>query len=346
MLRISAPFPRISLLLLALALPAAASAQKTDVVVLINGDSITGEIKSLEFGTLEYGTDSMGTVNIDWEDVTSVTSRQTFEVETSSGTRYFGNLLQPPDVDTVSVGRGESVQDLAMGNVVRITPIDTDERFVDRLDGSVTFGFDTGKASEVTTSRLNANVRYRAREFLVGLSLSSTITDQPGAETTKRQSLGMNYSRFRANRWFTDWFATVEQNEELGINSRVSVGGGLGRYLVQTNRNQLSLLGGLNLNRESFTTSEPSANNPEAKLSVKYLHRSTVPESNVTLTGNVFVRLDDPDTYRSETDLSFRREFVDDLIFDLTLYYSSLSDPPPGAAKDDYGVTTSLGYSF
>jgi hypothetical protein len=40
-----------------------AQAAKTDVVTLINGDDVTGEVKSLEFSELRYSTDSMGTVS-------------------------------------------------------------------------------------------------------------------------------------------------------------------------------------------------------------------------------------------------------------------------------------------
>ena len=74
-------------------LPASASAAKTDVVVLVNGNAVTGEVKSLEFGSLRYSTDSMGTVSIDWEDILSVSSEQDLQIELSDGTRYYGKLL-------------------------------------------------------------------------------------------------------------------------------------------------------------------------------------------------------------------------------------------------------------
>jgi putative salt-induced outer membrane protein YdiY len=50
--------------------------------------------------------------------------------------------------------------------------------------------------------------------------------------------------------------------------------------------------------------------------------------------------------YRAETDLIFRREFIDDLYFDVTLSHSYNSAPPTGAQKSDYTVTTSLGYTW
>ncbi len=53
-----------------------AQAAKTDVVVLINGNVVTGEIKSLDFAELRYSTDSMGTASIEWEEIVSLTSDQ------------------------------------------------------------------------------------------------------------------------------------------------------------------------------------------------------------------------------------------------------------------------------
>ena len=56
--------PRLLFLLLLMPVCQAVAAPKTDVVVLKNGDKITGEVKTLERGRLEFSTDSMGTVYI------------------------------------------------------------------------------------------------------------------------------------------------------------------------------------------------------------------------------------------------------------------------------------------
>ncbi|NCF24562.1 MAG: DUF481 domain-containing protein, partial [Gammaproteobacteria bacterium] len=42
----------------------------------------------------------------------------------------------------------------------------------------------------------------------------------------------------------------------------------------------------------------------------------------------------------------FRREFVEDLFFDVTLSHSYATNPPTGAEKADYTLTTSIGYSW
>jgi len=321
-------------------------ADKTDVVVLVNGNAITGEVKSLDFGSLKYSTDSMGTVQIDWEDIVAINSTQSLQVETVDGSRYFGGV-QPGDEDyQIRIVTDSGTVPLAMRGVVRIVPIETDEGFWQRVDGSLSFGFNTQKGSEVSTLNLALDANYRTLTYLAGVTVNSSITDQPSEETSARQSVGLSYQRFRNNRWFTGWFATWETNDELGINSRVLAGGGLGRYVMQTNKNQLSLTAGLVATRETFIGDTDSTVNAEGLLQLKYLHRNLDPESFISLTTSVYPLLEDLSSYRAESDLSFRREFIDDLFFDVTLYRSYLSDPPEGAVGTDYGLTTSIGYSF
>lgn len=342
---------------LLLCLVSAARAAKTDVVVLLNGDAVTGEVKSLEFGELRYSTDSMGTVSVEWEEVLALESDQALQVEVTSGTRYFGNLLPASSEGVIAVGRGENVQELNILNVVRITPIETDEKIWQRMEGSIKFGFDTDKGSEVTSGYLNANVRYRALTYLVGLDISSSYTDPPGPNNkTEKESIGTNYQRFHANRWFTDWFAAVEKNDEQGVDQRLLLGGGLGRYLVQSNENQFSILGGIVANRETKTgigpdplievATESVTTNAEGKIEIKFLHRKLEPSADMIFRAHYYPLLKDLKSYRYDSDLTWRREFVDDLFFDLSIYYTYLSDPAEGAQNEDYGVVTSLGYSF
>jgi putative salt-induced outer membrane protein YdiY len=178
-----------------------------------------------------------------------------------------------------------------------------------------------------------------------------TITDDDtgsdeASETRRRESISAAYQRFRQHRWFTEWFGGWERHDELGIQSRYSAGAALGRYVIQTPLDQLSLTGGLNITRESFIGEDDSTTNAEGKIQLRYLHRRVVPEANITFTTTVFPLLEDPSVYRTETDLIFRREFIDDLYFDVTLKHSYNSEPPTGAEQSDYTFTTSIGYSW
>jgi putative salt-induced outer membrane protein YdiY len=327
-----------------LALPALAA--KTDVVRLVNGDDVTGEVKELDFGTLSYGTDSMGTVKIDWEDVVTVTSNQSLQVELDDGRRYFGSLVEPDGEHQLQIRTGGGDVSFATQQIVRITPIDNEVSFLERLDGSASLGFQSQKSNDTRTSNVAVDVSYRELKYLVGLRLNSTVTDQSDQEATARQSLALNLQRFRANRWFADWFAGWERNDELGIEARVSAGVAWGRYIVQNNRNLFSVTAGAQLARERYYGQDPNDTVAEGRIEIRYLHRNLDPERSFTITSTVYPLLSDFSNYRAETDLSFKQEFLEDFYLELSIGQSYLSSPPSGGAKSDYAVTTSLGYDF
>lgn len=323
-----------------------AIAAKTDILVLINGNVVTGEIESLEFGSLRYDTDSMGTVSVKWDDVVGVTSDQQLQVELTDGRRYFGRLSPSEEHFEINVvTQSESVR-FPTKQIVRITPIITEEKFWRRLEGDISFGLNAQKSSQVTTVNLASDVRYRTLKYLVGLELNSAITDQPTEETKTRQKAGLNYQRFRPNRWFTDWFSSWESNDEIGIQSRVLAGGAVGRFLVQTNTRQFSAAVGVVATRQSYIGGEDSTTQAEGRLQLKYLNRQLDPDASLSFKTNIYPLLEDLSQYRAETDISFKREFIDDLYFEVLLYHSYVSEPPIGAEKGDYGLVTSLGYSF
>ena len=327
-------------------LPMTASAARTDVVLLVNGNAITGEIESLDFGALRYATDSMGTVFIDWEDIVSITTKQTLQVEVSDGTFYFGRLDSAEDRFEIKVRTLSGDVNLSTERIVKMTPIDAEESFWQRLEGSFSLGFDSEKSSNVTTLRSTTDVRYRTRQYLVGLSATFNVTAQATEETVNRTVIALNYQRFRGNRWFTEWFGSWDRHDELGIDSRYQAGGALGRFLIQTNKNQLSLTAGLNAAQESFTGVDDSTTKGEGRIQLRYLHRKIQPEANISFTSNYYPLLEDFSQFRVETDLILRREFFEDLFFDVTLSHSYNSEPPTGGEKDDYTVTTSVGYSW
>lgn len=339
-------FPAQLWLLSLLVASGAAKADKTDVVGLLNGDKVTGEIKSLEFGALSYSTDSMGTVSIDWEDVVSVTSEQSLQVELTNGARFFGQLVAADKEHELVVRTASRDVTYSTNEIVRITPIDAKVPFLERLEGSFSLGFQAQKSSEVNTSNLAADVSYRAREYLVGVRLNSTVTDQPSEPTTADQSIDLNLQAFRRDLWFSDWFVGWERQDELGIQARLSAGAAWGRYFVQTNNDMFSVTAGAQASREAYTGEDPNDTVYEGRIEVRYLHRRLDPKTSFNFTTQLYPLLEDLSEYRAESSLNLNWEFIDDMFLGLGLTYSYTSNPPSNAEKNDYALTTSLGYSF
>lgn len=339
-------------LLLALALsilPAAAfAAPKTDIVTFLNGDRLTGEIKSLEKGRLELSTTTAGTVFIEWDKVASVETNQYLSVETSSGNRYFGKVPKGVDPGSMRVrveGEPEG-QNLALTEVVRIEPI-AQGSLVERLDGYVTAGFSYAKADNETQLNFSGGLSSRNEEREWTLDAATTINDRSDDTSSSMYDVTLGNRRFLQDRWFVQTFATAQGNDELGLNLRGVAGAGLGRFLVQTLNAEWAAFAGLAAAREKFVE-EPELNSLEGVIGTQYSYfRYDTPKRSIDAGLAVFPSITESGRVRAEADVTSRVELVEDLFFDLTFYGSYDSDADPAAASNsDYGVVTSLGYSF
>ena len=127
----------------------AGAREKIDLVVMQNGDRLTGEIKELERGRLKLDTDYMGTVEIEWEQVARVMSPQNFEIEDKIGATYFGSLAGSPEAETIAITDPSAPGALEHESVVYLTPIG--KGFWTRLRANVDLGFSFTRANRAGT---------------------------------------------------------------------------------------------------------------------------------------------------------------------------------------------------
>jgi Protein of unknown function, DUF481 len=326
---------------------AAYAAPKTDVVVLRNGDRITGEVKALEHNLLRFSTDTMGTIYIEWDKIDSLQSGQYLLLESTDGKRYYGQL-EPGGDAQLQVRRGPDSPEetVDMVYIVRAEPI-VGGRVIDRLDGYVSAGLDVAKANDRRSIDFAGGLSSRTRVRSWSVDGSMNLTDDSGGETSERYQLQGTWRQFRRGRDFYQGFGGFERNSELDLNLRTLAGAGLGRYFVQTNRAEWLGVLGIAVSREN-STGGGTLDSLEAVLSTNFsIFRYDFPETDIGGTLSVLPSLTESGRYRAEADLRAKYEFIDDLYFELKVYGSYDSQPPlADSEQSDYGLTTSLGYSF
>lgn len=337
----------LALLACALAAGPAQAAPKTDIVVLNNGDRITGEVKGLEQGKLAFKTDAAGTLYIEWDKIASVESTQFLQIELDNGLRYFGQAPAPKQAGTIRLLADDEAQgwDLKLKRVIRIDPIEKDA--LKRLDGYLTAGYNYTKSNDLQQFTFSGGINARTITHQWSLDGSSTITAQQGNDDSARWIVSGGYRHFLADRWFAQGFGSFEGNDELGLDLRTSVGGAFGKYLAQSNRQEWGAYLGLAYTRENYV-GEEQADSLEGVLGMQYSYfRYDTPEASLDATLNVLPSLTRSGRVRVDGKLRSRYEVVKDLFFEVSLYGNYDSDPGETAqSNSDYGVTTSLGYSF
>jgi hypothetical protein len=77
-----------------------------------------------------------------------------------------------------------------------------------------------------------------------------------------------------------------------------------------------------------------------------YLYTFGDHETDLTTTFYVLPSLTRSGHVRLELESDFRVELLSDFYWSVNLFESFDNDPPPGGADNDFGVTTSVGWSF
>jgi len=167
----------IPLIFVILMLSLAVHAKKTDVVVLINGDHITGEVKGLDFGLLTFKTDHMGTIDIEWDEIASLTAlNQYFRLEREDGRLMYGSL----DTDTLSskllVVLDTTKVPVDFLEIVRVTPIK--ETMWDRFELNLDLGYSYTKTTTISTLTFSGKSTYRAYRNSLQLNWTNITTEQ------------------------------------------------------------------------------------------------------------------------------------------------------------------------
>jgi hypothetical protein len=179
------------------------------------------------------------------------------------------------------------------------------------------------------------------------LDLESSLTSLAGVPTTVYNDLSFQYSHFYTNRWFSVGSTRFQTSSEQDLDLRASLGGGIGRYVVQTNRSLSSVFGGLVATREWYAGEPDPQNNLEAVVGGDYeFFRFSPRKTDFTIDLALYPSLTSWGRYRGYMGSSLRWELVADFYFSLNLSVDYDSDPPTTGENTDWRFWTSLGYSF
>jgi hypothetical protein len=331
--------------LVALTAAAAHAQGRTDVVVLANGDRITGEIIQLERGQLEFKTDDAGTLYLEWDKLISLVAARQVEVGTGDGRWFLGTLGRGPD-RVLSVLTPSGTISLQMLEVTQVTPIG--RSFWSKLDGSIDAGFSYTRSSGIAQLNLNSDTVYRKPAFQGRLSASLTQTEQDdGSGGDDRASVDISYLRYRWQTWFMGAAARFENNESLGIELRSQVGFAMGPRLVNSNRAQLAMGAGIAVNDERGVD-VPATQNVEALfLFTASYYTYDRPKTTLDVSLQYYPSLSDFGRHRVQFDAGVKRELWKDFFVSLNGYNSYDNRPPnPTADTNDVGVVMSIGWSY
>jgi len=312
-------------------------AQKIDTIFLQQGDRITGEVKSMENNYLRLSTHDVGTVKIEWNKIDSVKILTSMRVELVDGRIMYGKLLTAGIVGSCYIWRREG--DPLLVKLIRIVALSpVEEKFVDRLNGTLSTGFSYVKASDVAQLNFSGSLEYLARKNHGELFYDGIIT-QDSLKTSQRHNGGATFIRILPRNWFLLSAVSLESNSELELDLRSNWGVGGGKRLVRTNFTVFYLAGGVQFNRE--TSKGVKQFNLEGIAQANYsVFIYDDPEVSFDIKADLIPSLNNFGRLRSNITSNLKWEVFNDFYLKWSFYYTHDNRPlSETAAKTDWAVT-------
>jgi hypothetical protein len=327
--------------------------EKTDVIVMNNGDRMTCEIKGLDAGVLYVNFDYIdGTSSVDWSKVARLESKQLFIVKTLDGSMYTGELSTSETAANrpVKIQRTEAPEkEVVIDRSKVVQMIQTSENFWQRFSGDISLGVIYSKGNQSTQYDLGTSTAYVRERWNARASLSSSLSSSSGTTASTRNSVGLSALRMLPwNNWFYSGIGTFLQSSEQGIDLQSTLGGGVGRYLKNTNRASISVLGGLAWQGTSYKPSivPIGSQNVASALIAADVRLFKFSKTNLNATANVLPAISEPGRVRFDTNASYYIKLFSNLSWNISFYGNWDTRPPPGFSGSDYGTSSGLSWTF
>ena len=321
-----------------------AKGQKTDTVRFYNGDRAICEIKTLELGRLTIKTVAMGTISVEWRNVSDLRSNQFFEIVLSDHTTFYGRIDGVDSLRNALIYFGIFSQNVELEEIVSLKPIKKD--FWHRIDGSLSIGISFTKATQNLQFNSSGDVSHRTNKTLNTISFTTNVS---GNQTTlsEKHDGGYRFQYTHKKRIYNAFGLRWERNTELGINSRIITTLSAGFNPIENRFSILSLEIGASANEE-FTTEDSIRYNVEGLFRLNYnLFIFANPKIFIDLESSTYPSFTIKDRIRSDSILTIKWEVFSDFTFDLSFWSNYDSMPAdPAALNFDWGSTAGIGYKF
>jgi len=321
-----------------------------DSLIMNTGETLVGEVKELRQGIITIETDySDDDFKVEWDKVKIIHTERKYIITMSNGDRYNGPLISD-DEDPTKVIIDDMNNGLVTANIIDIVYLKSvDDTFLSRIDLLMSVGYTLTKANESHQFSARINAGYLSNTFGVDLSFSAVRSIQtPDSVTisTTRTEGGLGFRFFVYRDWFVLAGSDFLQSTEQKLDLRALTKGGVGNYVVNTNRMYFVIMGGAAWNYEDYNDiTINDRNSAEAFAGVEY---NIFDIGDLDLKTSVFAYPGITEKGRFRTDFTFdlKYEFPLDFFINLgfTLNYDNM--PVEGATESDYVLQTTFGWEL
>jgi putative salt-induced outer membrane protein YdiY len=330
-----------------------AAREKSDVIVMRNGDRITCEIKQLRSDTLYIKVDYiLTTISVDWTKVDHLESRQLFLVTTRDG-RVYGGVLSATQAATGEIKQTEVFDPPDTKTKLAVTQIakvdETSDLIRQRFSGAVGLGFTYSKGNQTSQYNLASDVSYAEGRWSARVDYDSNLTSNSNSNVSTRNDATLSGQRLmRWNNWYYTGVADFLQSSVQGIQRQDTFGVGIGRNLKNTGRTFFTVYGGFGwqqIDYQQRVLQVPTQQVTSGLLGAQ-LRLFRFDRTNLTINTTFLPAVNDAGRIHFNLNAAYYVKLWRKLNWNCTFYGNWDNHPPPGFSSSDYGASSGVSMNF
>jgi hypothetical protein len=215
------------------------------------------------------------------------------------------------------------------------------------LDGDIAVSYGFTQQNAKSDLGFGGSIRYPHQSNLTQINFDIMFSSQNEIADTFRLNGALAHFRQFAHRWFYLGIVSGARNSQLSLDSRVSVGGGAGYAMVESNRTSLAVWLGPSVSFEQYTNEEATTAIPLVFVTDFQLFLWEPLSTDISSRLFVAPVLNDGGRWRVDFTIQAKRELVADL--NLVVGVTQIHDTRPPATdanQNDFSLTTSLEFNF
>jgi len=321
-----------------------------DTLIMISGEILIGEIKLFDNGVVTIETSySDSNFKVEGDKVAQISTVQQFVIITAHGDRYFGTIAtskNDPSIVLINDTKKGDVEE-SLEDILFLKKIDS--TFWSRVDFLISIGYTLAQANNNEQFIGNLETGYVSSEFKSDLNFSMIRTFQENDENTSRTSRttgGLGFLIFVVKDWFAVARANLLQSSEQQLNLRAITQGGMGNYVVKTNRMNLGLAGGVAWIYEDYSNlTANGGNSVEAFAALEY-NIFDLGDLDLLTKVSAYPSLTESGRFRTDFSFNIKYEFKRDFFINLGLTGNYDNQPAAGSPPTDYVLQTTFGWEL
>lgn len=321
-----------------------------DWIQLKSGEWLRGTLHGMQNRTVEFESDELDDLSFDWKDIHQVIMPQAL---VSFGDRESAWGKVRVDRENVTVTGGEEVT-FPRYDLVGLAP--GMPREIDYWSGRFNVGVNlrSGNTEQID---LVTKAKLERRTPITHLEIEYTgnFSEVENNETVNNQRVTESFDFFLTRRLFlrvpqAEYYADPFQN----IAARVTGGGGLGYYLIDTPKTEWLVAGGPGYRYIRFDTvqpGEPESESTPAALLQSSFEIELTKRTDLELDYQLIVANEESGGATQHATITLDIDLTSRLDLDLSFIWDRIGNPQPDATgavpeKDDFRLNLSLGVKF